>query len=165
MEKELWYRRRRSLHMRWKKRELRFRIYLLQEKNVSSFWKKGEGLSEFKGKPDWIKTCLFPVSQWFSCKWRFESDYKEKGKSGNRRTKRSRKNNFLKMLAGLAAPTKGEIELFGRKGRELGAVRSRIGCLIEAPGSMETWPHTIIWIWNAVFLESARKDTSKIFWN
>jgi len=44
------------------------------------------------------------------------------------------KTTFLKMLAGLAAPTKGEIELFGRKGRELGAVRSRIGCLIEAPG-------------------------------
>ena len=37
------------------------------------------------------------------------------------------KTTFLKMQAGLAAPTKGEIELFGRKGRELGAVPSRIG--------------------------------------
>ena len=44
------------------------------------------------------------------------------------------KTTFLKMLAGLAAPSSGEIEIFGLRGKELADVRSRIGCLIEAPG-------------------------------
>lgn len=44
------------------------------------------------------------------------------------------KTTFLKMISGLAAPTSGEIELFGYRGQELKYVRSRIGCLIEEPG-------------------------------
>lgn len=44
------------------------------------------------------------------------------------------KTTFLKMLAGLASPSSGEIEIFGLRGKELVDVRSRIGCLIEAPG-------------------------------
>ena len=44
------------------------------------------------------------------------------------------KTTFLKMIGGLAAPTFGEIELFGYRGQELKYVRSRIGCLIEEPG-------------------------------
>ena len=44
------------------------------------------------------------------------------------------KTTFLKMLAGLASPSSGESEIFGLRGKELANVRSRIGCLIEAPG-------------------------------
>lgn len=44
------------------------------------------------------------------------------------------KTTFLKMICGLSAPTSGEIEIFGCRGRELSRIRSRIGCLIEAPG-------------------------------
>lgn len=44
------------------------------------------------------------------------------------------KTTFLKMLAGLASPSSGEIEIFELRGKELVDVRSRIGCLIEAPG-------------------------------
>lgn len=44
------------------------------------------------------------------------------------------KTTCLKMISGLSRPTEGEIELFGCKGRELDNVRSRVGCLIEAPG-------------------------------
>lgn len=44
------------------------------------------------------------------------------------------KTTFLKMISGLAQPTSGEIELFGYSGKDLKQVRSRIGCLIEAPG-------------------------------
>ena len=44
------------------------------------------------------------------------------------------KTTFLKMLAGLASSSSGEIEIFGLRGKELANVRSRIGCLIEAPG-------------------------------
>lgn len=44
------------------------------------------------------------------------------------------KTTCLKMISGLAKPTCGEIEMFGCSGRELGRIRSRIGCLIEAPG-------------------------------
>lgn len=40
----------------------------------------------------------------------------------------------LKMISGLARPTAGEIEMFGCKGKELERIRSRVGCLIEAPG-------------------------------
>lgn len=44
------------------------------------------------------------------------------------------KTTCLKMISGLAKPTSGEIEMFGYKGRELNQIRSRVGCLIEAPG-------------------------------
>lgn len=44
------------------------------------------------------------------------------------------KTTFLKMISGLSTPTSGEIELFGYKNQELKNVRSRISCLIEAPG-------------------------------
>lgn len=44
------------------------------------------------------------------------------------------KTTCLKMISGLSTPTEGEIEIFGYKGRELEQMRSRIGCLIEAPG-------------------------------
>lgn len=44
------------------------------------------------------------------------------------------KTTFLRMVCGLAAPTEGEIEIFGARGRELQEIRSRIGCLIEGPG-------------------------------
>ena len=35
---------------------------------------------------------------------------------------------------GLAKPTSGEISMFGYTGKDLSKVRSRVGCLIEAPG-------------------------------
>lgn len=44
------------------------------------------------------------------------------------------KTTFLKMISGLSKPTEGEIEMFGYKGKELENIRSRVGCLIEAPG-------------------------------
>lgn len=44
------------------------------------------------------------------------------------------KTTFLKMISGLSSPTYGEIELFGCKNSELKSIRSRISCLIEAPG-------------------------------
>lgn len=44
------------------------------------------------------------------------------------------KTTFMKMISGLSAPTSGEIELFGYKNEKLKQVRSRISCLIEAPG-------------------------------
>lgn len=44
------------------------------------------------------------------------------------------KTTFLKMICGLSKPTYGEIELFGYKNEGLKNVRSRISCLIEAPG-------------------------------
>lgn len=44
------------------------------------------------------------------------------------------KTTCLRMISGLAKPTEGEISLFGRSGKDLKEVRSRIGCLIEAPG-------------------------------
>ena len=47
------------------------------------------------------------------------------------------KTTCLKMISGLSTPTEGEIEIFGYKGRELEQMRSRIGCLIEAPGLYE----------------------------
>lgn len=42
------------------------------------------------------------------------------------------KTTFMRMVAGLAAPTKGEIELFGKS--DLEKRRKRIGTLIENPG-------------------------------
>ena len=47
------------------------------------------------------------------------------------------KTTCLKMISGLAEPTEGEIEIFGYKGNDLKQMRSRIGCLIEAPGLYE----------------------------
>ena len=44
------------------------------------------------------------------------------------------KTTCLKMISGLSKPTCGEIEMFGYKGKDLQNVRSRVGCLIEAPG-------------------------------
>lgn len=44
------------------------------------------------------------------------------------------KTTFMKIISGLAAPTSGEVELFGEKGKSLCQQRDRIGSLIEAPG-------------------------------
>lgn len=44
------------------------------------------------------------------------------------------KTTCLKMISGLANATEGEIEIFGYKGKDLQQIRSRVGCLIEAPG-------------------------------
>lgn len=44
------------------------------------------------------------------------------------------KTTLLKMIAGLSAPTDGEIAVFGMKGAEKNAAMSRIGALIENPG-------------------------------
>ncbi len=44
------------------------------------------------------------------------------------------KTTCLKMISGLSKPTYGEIEMFGYRGKDLEKVRTRIGCLIEAPG-------------------------------
>ena len=44
------------------------------------------------------------------------------------------KTTFLKMISGLSKPTSGEIQMFGYTGKQLQEIRSRIGCLIEAPG-------------------------------
>lgn len=48
------------------------------------------------------------------------------------------KTTFLKMISGLAMPTSGEITLFGRKGKDIAPLFSRIGVLIENPG---LFPH------------------------
>lgn len=44
------------------------------------------------------------------------------------------KTTCLKMISGLSTPSNGEIEIFGYQGKELSRIRSRVGCLIEAPG-------------------------------
>lgn len=44
------------------------------------------------------------------------------------------KTTCLRMICGLAKPTEGDISMFGYHGRGLKEIRSRIGCLIEAPG-------------------------------
>jgi ABC-2 type transport system ATP-binding protein len=45
------------------------------------------------------------------------------------------KTTLMRLLAGLAFPTEGEIELFGHKGeRTLQEERKRLGCMIEHPG-------------------------------
>ncbi len=44
------------------------------------------------------------------------------------------KTTCLKMISGLASPTSGEIQMFGYSGKDLGRIRSRVGCLIENPG-------------------------------
>lgn len=44
------------------------------------------------------------------------------------------KTTLFRLIAGLAAPTKGSIELFGNKAeKEIAAMRRRIGCMIETP--------------------------------
>ena len=44
------------------------------------------------------------------------------------------KTTFMKMIAGLAKPTSGEIRVFGKEADNAAWSRSRIGALIEAPG-------------------------------
>lgn len=44
------------------------------------------------------------------------------------------KTTILKMISGLASPTKGEISIFGNTGAEANLFMSRIGVLIEQPG-------------------------------
>lgn len=44
------------------------------------------------------------------------------------------KTTFMKMISGLAAPTEGDIMLFGKRGAQANAYHSRIGNLIESPG-------------------------------
>lgn len=44
------------------------------------------------------------------------------------------KTTCLKMISGLSTPTSGNIQLFGYSGKELSLIRSRVGCLVEAPG-------------------------------
>lgn len=44
------------------------------------------------------------------------------------------KTTTLKMISGLARPTDGEIIMFGYRGGRLKNIRSRVSCLIEAPG-------------------------------
>lgn len=44
------------------------------------------------------------------------------------------KTTFLKMISGLSKPSSGEVEMFGYKGKDLTKIRSRVGCLVEAPG-------------------------------
>lgn len=44
------------------------------------------------------------------------------------------KTTTLKMISGLARPTDGEIIMFGYRGGGLKSIRSRVSCLIEAPG-------------------------------
>lgn len=44
------------------------------------------------------------------------------------------KTTFLKMVAGLARPTEGEIRILGYSGKNLEKIRKRVGCLIEEPG-------------------------------
>lgn len=44
------------------------------------------------------------------------------------------KTTFMRMAAGLAAPSSGSITLFGLSGKELERQRARIGTLIEHPG-------------------------------
>ena len=44
------------------------------------------------------------------------------------------KTTCLKMISGLVSPTSGEIHMFGYSGKDLGKIRSRVGCFIENPG-------------------------------
>ncbi|WP_243290955.1 ABC transporter ATP-binding protein [Bacillus sp. FJAT-47783] len=43
------------------------------------------------------------------------------------------KSTFLKLLAGQLMPTTGEIQLFGKSGKEIGRAKKRMGFMIEAP--------------------------------
>lgn len=44
------------------------------------------------------------------------------------------KTTLMRQILGLSIPTSGEIELFGKRGKQIDSERSRMGCLIEAPG-------------------------------
>lgn len=44
------------------------------------------------------------------------------------------KTTFMKMISGLTYPTKGEISLFGYRGKDMNKMFSRVGALIEEPG-------------------------------
>ena len=44
------------------------------------------------------------------------------------------KTTILKMLSGLSTPTEGSYSIFGKTGKELDPVRSKVGTLIENPG-------------------------------
>ena len=44
------------------------------------------------------------------------------------------KTTLMRQILGLSIPDSGEIELFGKRGREAAAERGRMGCLIESPG-------------------------------
>lgn len=44
------------------------------------------------------------------------------------------KTTILRMIAGLASPTEGEISIFGHSGKESTKLRNRLGVLIENPG-------------------------------
>ena len=44
------------------------------------------------------------------------------------------KTTILKMLSGLSTPTEGSYSILGKTGKELDAVRSKVGTLIENPG-------------------------------
>jgi len=44
------------------------------------------------------------------------------------------KTTLLKMVCGMASITEGEIEIYGKKGKEAATMSKRIGTLIEAPG-------------------------------
>ena len=48
------------------------------------------------------------------------------------------KTTCMRMIGGLAKPTSGEISMFGYAGKDLSKVRSRVGCLIEAPVYIQT---------------------------
>ena len=44
------------------------------------------------------------------------------------------KTTLMRQILGLSIPTSGEIELFGKRGKDIAHERRRMGCLIEAPG-------------------------------
>ncbi len=44
------------------------------------------------------------------------------------------KTTLMRQILGLSVPTSGDIEIFGKRGGQISDERSRIGCLIEAPG-------------------------------
>ena len=44
------------------------------------------------------------------------------------------KTTLMRQILGLSIPTSGEIELFGKRGKDIARERSRLGCLIESPG-------------------------------
>lgn len=44
------------------------------------------------------------------------------------------KTTLMRQIIGLSVPDSGEIELFGKRGKETSSERKRLGCLIEAPG-------------------------------
>lgn len=74
------------------------------------------------------------------------------------------KTTCLKMISGLSTPTEGEIEIFGYKGRELEQMRSRIGCLIEAPGLYENMTAYENLKTKCLFCGIHKKDILKISW-